>query len=48
MIKEAPSDAWIRVVLDAGDLFVLPAGIYHRFTLDEKENKVRQLFQDVR
>ncbi|XP_064464716.1 acireductone dioxygenase-like [Ornithodoros turicata] len=43
-----PHDRWLRVRLAQGDLLILPAGIYHRFTPAslEEEITVRRLFTD--
>ena len=41
-------DDWLRVHIDAGDLVVIPAHSYHRFTLDERRTiTCKRLFKDT-
>lgn len=43
---EHPTDSWVRIHVAKGDLLVVPAGIYHRFSLDNSEYmKVMRLFK---
>lgn len=41
------NDEWLRVEMVAGDLLILPAGIYHRFCLDDRSQFIHviRLFQ---
>jgi len=46
-VREQPTDAWVRLHLSAGDMIVLPAGIYHRFSLDMgNKSRTMRLFKD--
>ncbi|VDO35920.1 unnamed protein product [Haemonchus placei] len=41
-------DEWIRIPVKRGDFVFLPAGIYHRFTTDKKEDLIAiRLFKTV-
>ncbi|KAG1868375.1 Acireductone dioxygenase ARD family [Suillus subalutaceus] len=41
-LREHSSGSWIRCQIVEGDLFAIPPGIYHRFTLDEN-NMIKSL-----
>jgi len=46
-VREHATDAWVRLHLSAGDMIVLPAGIYHRFSLDMgNKSRTMRLFKD--
>ncbi|MCJ1390732.1 1,2-dihydroxy-3-keto-5-methylthiopentene dioxygenase [Xylographa bjoerkii] len=47
-VREVGDARWVRVRLEKGDLLVLPAGIYHRFTTDEGDYvKAMRLFKEA-
>ncbi|OSX70867.1 hypothetical protein BU14_0647s0007 [Porphyra umbilicalis] len=44
----SPTDAWVRIAVTPGDMIVLPAGAYHRFTVDEAASvRAVRLFRDA-
>lgn len=46
-IRDPLSSDWIRIKFERNDLIVVPAGIYHRFTLTNQNYvKALRLFQD--
>lgn len=36
-------DEWIRIRIEKGDLITLPAGMYHRFALDDQQNYLKSV-----
>ncbi|GAA5872126.1 hypothetical protein JCM8547_003814 [Rhodosporidiobolus lusitaniae] len=46
-VRDSAQSRWIRVAMQKGDLLIMPAGAYHRFSLSSSDYiKAARLFQD--